>query len=392
MNPMSDENKPDHQQVNSELEIYLLEQFKTIWSGRFLILIVTFVFIIVGLFVAFGSTQEFSSQVKVFPENQQISSMGSLGGLARQFGISPGQETFEGIPPSIYPEIARSLGLMTLLMEYEVTLPETDLKVSLFEYFTEHQQTSAVDFVSKYTIGLPFTLLGWVSGWFTAERDEEVIINQSDDPKAARMIRLTSEQWKVIEILRNRVSVSMERKDNGIVAISVMMPDAVMAADVADQVVQYLTEYIMDYRTEKARRDLEFIEDRYVEIKSRFEEAQVTLAEFTDRQRSTTRATDDIQLERLQSVFNLTFRLYTNVAERLEQARIKLHEDTPIVMILESASVPDRRSKPNRPLTLVVFTLLGGFLSVGYVLIKPVVIKLKGEIAKIDNDAALIES
>jgi uncharacterized protein involved in exopolysaccharide biosynthesis len=168
-------------------------------------------------------------------------------------------------------------------------------------------------------------------------------------------------------------------KENGIVSILVRMPDAVMAADVADQVVQYLTEYIMDYRTEKARSDVEFINDRYIEIRNRFEEAQVTLAEFTDRQRSTTRATDDIKIQRLQSEFNLTFSLYNNMAERLEQARIKLQEDTPIVMILESASVPDRRSKPNRPLTLIIFTFLGALISVSYIFSKPLLNQLKAE-------------
>jgi uncharacterized protein involved in exopolysaccharide biosynthesis len=372
---MAEKNKQDQQYFPVPIELV-----KAIWGGRLLIIAVTLIFIIIGLFVAFGSAEEFSSQVKLMPENQQISRLGSLGGLARQFGISPGQEQLEGIPPTLYPEIARSLTLMILLMEHEVTLPGTNTKVSLFEYFTEHQQSSPVEFVSKYTIGLPFTVLRWIRGWFTGE-DEQMVIIPSDDPKSDRIIRLTKDQWEVIEILRNKISVFMN-KENGIVSILVRMPDAVMAADVADQVVQYLTEYIMDYRTEKARSDVEFIEDRYKEINTRFEVAQVKLAEFTDRQRSTTRATDEIQIQRLQSEFNLTFSLYTNMAERLEQARIKLQEDTPIVMVLEPASVPDRRSKPNRPLILVVFTLLGGLISVAYVWSKPIVIKLKAEFTK----------
>jgi len=387
---MSEEKKTNRQGLHSEKNVTLLDLTVSILTEKRLILIVTVVFMFLGLFVALGSTEEFSSNVKLMPENQQISQLGSLGGLSRQFGVIPRQELAEGIPPTIYPEIARSLDLMILLMEYEVTLPKTYSKVSLFEYFMEYQEESAVDFVSKYSIGLPFTILSWLRTWITDD-EEEVLVNLSDNPKAERIILLSKDEWDVIKILQDRIFVSMDL-DNGIVTVSVRMQDAVMAADVADQVVQYLTEYIMNYRTEKARRDLKFIEDRYQEMKARFEEAQVKLAEFTDRQRSTTRATDDIQLERLQSEFNLTFGLYTNVAERLEQARIKLQEDTPIVMILEAASVPDKRSKPNRPLILIVFTLLGGLLSVGYIMIKPVAAKLKTEIAKSGNNAVQSES
>ncbi len=380
---MSEENKTGQLNSKGKKDTNLLDLIILAWTERFLIIIVTAVFIVLGLFVAFGSTEEFSSHVKLLPEDQQVNRLGALGGFARQLGISGRQELQEGIPPTIYPEIGRSLVLMMRLMEHEVRLPENDTKVSLFEYFNEHQKTSPVDFVNKYTVGLPFTVLGWVRGWFTSET-EQIISIPSDDPKAARILRLTRDQWEVIEILRERVFIQLDQ-DNGIVTVAVRMPNAVIAADVADQVVQYLIEYIMDYRTEKARSDLVFIKDRYDEIKDRFEEAQVTLAEFTDRQRSTTRATDEIQIQRLQSEFNLTFSLYTSMAERLEQARIKLQEDTPIVMILEPAAVPERRSRPNRPLTLVIFTLLGLLLSVGYAWTKPVAIKLKEELANSDK-------
>jgi hypothetical protein len=190
---MSDENKLGQQPLEKEKKITLIDVIVTLWAEKVLIVIVTTAFIFLGLFVAFGSTEEFSSQVKLMPENQQVNRLGSLGGFARQFGITPGQDMFEGIPPTIYPEIARSLGLMTLLMEHEVTLPGTNSKVSLFEYFTEHQQTSAVDFASKYTIGLPITVIAWLRDLFSSEKDQIVVI-PSDDPKSERIIRLTKEQ------------------------------------------------------------------------------------------------------------------------------------------------------------------------------------------------------
>ena len=55
------------------------------------------------------------------------------------------------------------------------------------------------------------------------------------------------------------------------------------------------------------------------------------------------------------------------MAERLEEARIKLQEETPVVNILEPAAVPDRRSEPKRTQLMIIYTLLGGIVGVGLI-------------------------
>jgi uncharacterized protein involved in exopolysaccharide biosynthesis len=159
--------------------------------------------------------------------------------------------------------------------------------------------------------------------------------------------------------------------ENGVVTVSVRMPEARMAADVADQVVQFLTDYITEYRTGKARRDMEFISERYDESLSRFELAQVNLARFRDENRGQLTEVGRIQQERLQSEFDHTFNLYSTMATRLEEARIKLQEDAPVVNILEPAAVSDRRSAPKRGKILVFSLILGVALGVGLIFGKP---------------------
>jgi uncharacterized protein involved in exopolysaccharide biosynthesis len=55
------------------------------------------------------------------------------------------------------------------------------------------------------------------------------------------------------------------------------------------------------------------------------------------------------------------------MAERLEEARIKLQEETPVVNILEPAAVPDRRSEPKRTQLLILYTIFGGIVGVGLI-------------------------
>src|SRR5690625_106668 len=219
-------------------EIDLVELAKTIWEGRRYIYISVSICILLGLFVAFGSSEEYTAEVKLLPETSQGNSLSGLGGLARSFGISSGQQKAEGIPPDLYPDITRSLVLMDRLMAYEVTLPESDHQsATLFDYFSEHKKPSIVSTTANYTIKLPFTLLGVVRGVFSSNLE----ITKADQlfmdiEKQQRILRMSREEWNVVQQLRDRVSANMGR-ESGVVTVSVKMPDPEMAADLTDQVV-----------------------------------------------------------------------------------------------------------------------------------------------------------
>lgn len=349
-----------------EDEIDLMELVKKIWKGRRFIILSTVLFAAIGLFVALGSAEEYTSQVKMVPEGQAESGI-QLGGLARQFGIGMGAGSGgEGILPNLYPDVTNSLPLMQLLMDYEVQIERLDTTATLFTYLTELNPPSSVSVVKKYSIGLPFTLLGWTSGLFSEDTPEPPH-TLLDDPAATRQImRMSDEQWKVVNTLRGRISTSYNER-GGTINISVEMPDPEVAADVAQQVVLFLTDYITTYRTDKARDNLEFIEGRHEDAKQRFETAQRRLAEFTDRHRGTMTAVAEIESQRLQSDYNMAFNIYNSMAERLEQSRISLQEETPVVKVIEPAAVPHQRSSPKRGLIMIVFVMLGGMAGIGYV-------------------------
>jgi len=359
-----------------EDEIDLVELAKTVWNGRRYIYYCVGVFVLLGLFVALGSGEEYESEVKLIPEMRQSPSMGGLGGLARQFGVGGGgsaQPTDAGIPPDLYPDVTRSVVLMQRLMDYEVDLPNSDQRVTLFEYFTEHNDPSAVSIAKKYTVNLPFTILGGVTGLFRSEEEETDTPSPTgfdreiaDDEKIHRIIQMSSEEWEIIRNLRERVSTNIGR-ETGMVTVSVRMPNGEIAADVADQVVEFLSEYITNYRTEKARADVDFIEQRYREAQNRFEEAQEALARFRDENRGELTSLAATREQRLQSEYDLTFNLYNTMAERLEESRIKLQEDTPVVSVIEPAAVPDQRSEPKRGMIMIISVLLGGIIGVGVV-------------------------
>lgn len=377
-----EENKPEIRYVpidmmpamhDDEDEIDLIELIKTVWNGKKIIFKTVAVFIVLGLVVAFGSGEEYTSNVRMLPEylaQDQARMSGGLGGLARQFGISAGSsQTYDAIPPRLYPDVTQSIIFMRELLDHEVDLPgQKGEKVTLDSYFREHYSPPFLSTLQRYTIYLPFTVLSGVRSLFRSDEEEMTAMDRqlADEEQAERIIRMRTDEWQMIYLLRERVDAQFNQ-ENSAVTVSVKMPDPVIAAEVADRVVQMLSNYITEYRTEKTQRDLEFIQERYHEAEARFEEAQQELARFNDENRGQLTAMARTQEQLLQSRYNLTFNIYNSMAERLEETRIKLQEETPVLNVMDPAAVPDRRSEPRRGQILIIFTLLGGILGVGLI-------------------------
>lgn len=300
-------------------EINIVEAIRALWEGRKTVLKTVAVLAVIGLIVALVSVEEYTSEVKVLPDSQESTSLGALGGLAQQFGFSAAPQTSgEGIPANLYPAIIRSNIFLNELMAYEVSLTGGSERVTLETYFSGYQAFS----LFKYTVMLPFTFKKWLT---SGGGNETTAVDQAiaDNDKLNRLVRMSREDWRILRQLRNRISVTQD-SETGSVTIQVKMQDPVIAADIADEVVQMLSEYITEKRTEKARQDVRFIEERFEEAKERFEEAQKELAAFNDANRGQLMAMARTEEQLLQSRYDLNFNIYNSMAERLEQARIKL--------------------------------------------------------------------
>ncbi|TCO07870.1 GNVR domain-containing protein [Natronoflexus pectinivorans] len=339
-------------------EIDLVALGLHIWNGRMLIIKTVAVFVVLGLVIALTSPEEYTSRVKLIPETGKRTGLGSLGGLASQFGlgnISAATET-GSIPTEYYPEIVHSLPFLKSLMNYETYIPEVGERMTLFEYYSEPGGGSVLSYIKAYTIGLPRTIIGWIRG---AGKDAELSAVDS----GSHVTRLSEDEWEVLERLKDNISLEINRE--GIISITVKSGDPVLAADMADKVTSLLSEYILEYKTDKAREDLEFVEARHIEAGARFEKAQEQLARFRDASRGQMTAMAQTEEQRLQSEYDLAFNVYNTLARQLEESRLKLQEETPVVKVLEPAVVPKERSAPRRGMIMVVSVFLGGFIGLG---------------------------
>lgn len=345
-----------------EDEIDLVELVKTIWSGRKLIFKITCVFVMLGLVIALTSKVEFTASCKLLPESQEgmKSNLGGLSSLAGLAGINLDLAAGGSLSPELYPEIVNSLPNQLKIINDTIVFEAMGLRTSSFDYFENYDNAKSLSgYVVMYTIGLP----GIIKSWFIEE--EGPVVSQRTN-----IYRFSKDHWKLLKSFKDRISINIDSK-TGLIDISVEMPDAVAAAQLADRVVSVMTESVIDYKIKKVKNNLDFVQMAYSEAENKFAISQEKLAMATDRNKHINSAAANIQIQTLQNEYNLAFEVFKGLASQLEQAKIKLKQVTPVFTILEPIRVPENKSKPKRMLLLIGFAFFGGLCGMVVTLVTP---------------------
>lgn len=343
-----------------DAEIDLIELAKTIWDRRMFVAKVTGFFVLVGLLIAFTSKVEYVASCKLLPENQEgvTSNLGGLSSLAGLAGINLNMNSNGALNPQLYPQIAQSHSFISEILNDTIYYENLGLHTTPLYFFKELDSPSLPQLVFGYTIGLPFRLKELLS----SEKK-----TKSNDATYG-YTRISKSDFKIYKTLKNRLQVSVDI-ETGITEIKVEMPDPMAATMLCENVVNGITKKVTNYKTEKVKSNLDFIESSYSEAKDKFEKTQQQLAMATDRNRIISSAVAEIELQKLQNEYDLAFEVYKGLSTQVEQAKISLRERTPVFTILEGVRVPEDKSKPNRPIILIVFTLLGGLISTGKIVV-----------------------
>ncbi len=321
--------------------------FKILWQEKFLLLLCFALMGGIGLWYAFSKPEEFVSEGKILPEVQ--SQNGKLGGLAGLAGLAgfdlnslQGAGT-DAVRPDLYPDVLQSTPFFMDLFKQMVTTREN--KQMSFEAFY-HRMIEEGKKTEEKNLKL-----------FPVKENGFFVVNHLTELR--------------IKDLKQRISANIDKK-SGVISISVKMPDPVVSAGLARFSMIYLTEYVTNYRTDKAKKDLEFLAKRVDAAKGKYYNDQIQKAQYNDQfQLPTIRLqAADIQRERIESEYRLSSNFYNELLKKYEEAKIKVQQETPVFKVLEPPTVPTLKSEPKRAMILLAFLFLGGILGVMIALIR----------------------
>jgi len=303
------------------------------------------------------------------------SSQNQAGNLLRQyggmFGISVGGLGDESIPTQLYPDILESIPYQVELMNRPVYFSEYDTTVTPHIFFSEiYDPFSLIGFIKGYTIGLPGKIIGLFR---SSDNETEPIITEVNRDS---VLHISKRQLSTVNKLKNRLTVTTT---SGVISVNSEFPDPQASAEIAQNGITLLKQYVREYRTQKAQEDLEYIEEQFGSARKRFEAAQQKLAVFRDSNVSLATAKAQTREQELQSQYDLAFDIYNSMSQRREQARLKVQEQTPVFTIIQPVSVPLQKSAPNTVLILFIFGFTGIVMALCWVLIHNWWQKQKGQ-------------
>lgn len=330
---------------NEEDTIDLLEIAANLWAHRKQLIIWSVCGAVLGLIVAFSIPREYTTSVTLAPEiNDNKGASGSLGALASMAGLSSASAGSDAVYPMLYPDVVSSVPFLTSLFNVEVETNEDDpRKITVAQYLEEDTSSpwwSAV-------ISAPFKLIGMIMS-----KDEE------EDPNhKLNNFRLTKEEDAMVKALADRVTATVDTKTS-VVTVNVTMQDPLVSAILADTVVERLKDFVTDYRTSKARHDLEYAETLNEEAREKYYKAQQQYANYLDRNQGIVFRSAQVERERLENETALAFNVYNSTAQQVQRAQAKVQEALPVYAVISPATVPIKPSKPRKALILIGFTFL----------------------------------
>ena len=205
----------------------------------------------------------------------------------------------------------------------------------------------------SYVIGLPGMAIGGVKSLFISEEDEFM----SSDKASHGTIELSKKESVKIETLKRKIAASVDKK-TAMTTVAVTFQNPKVAAIVADSVVGKLQEYIINYRTSKAKEDCVYLERLFKERQQEYYVAQKKYADYLDSHDNIILQSARAEQERLQNDMSLAYQVYSQVASQLQVARAKVQEEKPVFAVVEPAVVPLNPSGTSKKIYVLAFIFL----------------------------------
>lgn len=335
---------------NDELEIDLKEVLCKIVSIRKALYRAAGVGVIIGIIVALSMPKQYSVKVTLSPEMGSSKSGNGLSGIAASFlgsGAAIGDAS-DALNASISSDIVSSTPFLLELLNIKVPISNSDEEITLSLYLEELSSPWW-----NYVIGFPGMMISGMKSLFNNKEKNSIV-----DKKEQSVIELTKEENNKIGILKKNIVVLID-KNTAITNISVTLQDPKVTAVLADSVICKLQEYIINYRTFKAKENCIYLERLFKERQQEYYVAQKKYANYIDTHDDLVLHSVRAEQDRLQNEMNLAFQVYSQLANQLEIARAKVQEEKPVFAIVEPAVVPLQTSG----LGLKVYMLLCVLLS-----------------------------
>lgn len=311
--------------------------------------------IIVVWIISLGLPDYYKCKIQLAPEDNSGQSVSSLAMLASTFGVNLGSNSGgDAIKPMFFPDLMNSVEFNTSLFNIMVKRPTDKAPMTYYDYLKNEQQ-------DPWWITFKDALLGILS-----EKEEKKTGLVKVNP-----FELTPEQTVITGMIKSKIICDISnslKTQEVLISIEVTDQDPHVAAMMVDSVKEHFQAFVTDYKTKKARHDLEFTEKLYKDAKKDYERARRLYAEFLDGNKDLLLESVRQKQTDLENEMQLLYNNYNAISTQLLAAKVRVQEVTPAFTTLEPATVPLWPTGPNRNRLVVLFTIVALFFTTIWVL------------------------
>ena len=348
---------------NNSKHIDLVQMLKDLYSRKKLFFTVWGItFVLSSLFIL-CFPRYYTTTTRLAPEMGSMDGGGALSNLASSFGFNLGEiQSSDAIYPTLYPDLMEDNAFVTQMFNVRVRTLDGTIDTDYYTYLRKHQKST------WWAKGM-----NWVKNLFKS-KDSKGNGEQEFNP-----YQLSKQDDDVANAIRGNIMFSYNEK-TGVVSITTKAQDPLVCKTLADTVQVYLQNYITEYRTKKARVDVEHYGKLCEESLKEYNQARQTYAAYADANINARQQNIATKISDLENSMQMKYNNYTAYSSQLQLAYSKVQERTPAFTILKGAEVPIRPAGPKRMIFVAVMLILSTMVCTAVVLRKDLkkIIVIKG--------------
>ncbi len=334
-------------------QIDVTKIIKVLWKHKTLFFITLPIAFALSAFIIVSVPRYYSTTVKLAPELSNMSSS-SLNSIASSFGIDIGGtgNSADAIFPELYPDLIASVDFKTSMFGTIVETQDHKVRTNLYDYLKYHQKGTWWD-----------AAINSIKKLFKKKK------SAGTGEDKVNPFWLTEEQDMIAKSIGDMISCEVDKK-NFVISITATAQDPLASATIADAAKEKLQEFITQYRTRKAQKELDYNTELCRRAKEDYEKARRTYASFSDANNDVILESVKSKLEDLENEMQLRFNTYAQLNTQVQAARAKLIEQTPAFTTIQPATVPLKPAGPKRMIFVGVILVLTFFGTSIYVINK----------------------
>lgn len=352
---MKDEELYKKEELNSQkINIDILPLLANLYKHKWLVLITTFIFGVIGIITAFTADRDYTASEVVVPEQEQDMKSSLMNSLSSFMDLTSATGSDEGAyNVTIFPEMATSKPFLASLLTVKV-MPSEKNKIrkarnkkefTLYDYYTD---PSRITFSDK--------IMGGIKKALSSEKAEpKGDINKIDNT------HYTKEQEDLISSLGKKVDIVINKK-TGITTISFTSDDPAVSQQIADTISCRLQAMVINYKTLKAKEKLKYYTKISDEARTRLIRLQKKYAAAADENFFVELQSIKSNIDRIEQDAILAQDAYNTIEKQRISALMEVQDAKPVFVVLEPASYPNK-PKAGRAVKVLLYGLCGFILS-----------------------------